>query len=256
MLADIGTSTLYTVNGIFPSSGPMPSREDIIGGISAILWAILLVPVVKYCLIALEFGTSAGEGGPFAVWTALFPPRESKTDGWRTLTTYSLATAPPSSHAITSFLHRPFVKTALFVLSLLGVALTISDGMLTPAVSVTSAVVGLSYGAPRVGNSVVGISVGILCVLFLAQPFGTKKLGLLFSPVVTIWLLINFGVGVVNISHYPGIFRALDPSRAVMLFVRTGNYDLLGGVILCITGVEALFAKCVQPFLEPARASS
>ncbi|GAA5928143.1 hypothetical protein JCM3775_002829 [Rhodotorula graminis] len=243
---DIGTSTLYTVNGIFPSSGPMPSRENIVGGISAILWAIILVPVVKYCLIALEFGTAAGEGGPFAVWTALFPPRESKTDGWRTLTTYSLATAPPSSHAVTSFLHRPFVKTALFVLSLLGVALTISDGLLTPAVSVTSAVVGLSYGAPGAASSVVGISCGILCVLFLAQPFGTKKLGLLFSPVVTIWLLINAGVGIVNITHYPGIFRAFDPSRAVMLFVRTGNYDLLGGVILCITGVEALFANLGQ----------
>ncbi|GAA5838703.1 hypothetical protein JCM9279_003833 [Rhodotorula babjevae] len=243
---DIGTSSLYCVNGLFPSSGPMPSPEDIVGGISAIIWAILLVPVVKYCLIALEFGTSAGEGGPFAVWTALFPPRESKTDGWRTLTTYSLATAPPSSHAVTSFLHRPFVKTALFVLSLLGVALTISDGMLTPAVSVTSAVVGLSYGAPGAGKSVVGISVGILCALFLAQPFGTRKLGLLFSPVVTIWLLINFGVGVVNISHHPAIFRALDPSRAVMLFVRTKNYDLLGGVILCCTGCEALFAGLGQ----------
>ncbi|GAA5889235.1 hypothetical protein JCM8208_007810 [Rhodotorula glutinis] len=243
---DVGTSPLYTVNGIFPSSGPMPSREDIVGGISAILWAIILVPVVKYCLIALEFGTTAGEGGPFAVWTALFPPRESKTDGWRTLTTYSLATAPPSSHAVTSFLHRPVVKTVLFVLSLLGVALTISDGMLTPAVSVTSAVVGLSYGAPGAASSVVGISCGILCVLFLAQPFGTKKLGLIFSPVVTLWLLINAGVGVVNISHYPGIFRAFDPSRAVMLFVRTGNYDLLGGVILCITGCEAIFASLGQ----------
>lgn len=223
----------------------MPSREDIVGGISCLLWAIILVPVVKYSCIALEFGTTAGEGGPFAVFTALFPPRESK-DGWRTLTTYSLATAPPSSHAVTSFLHRPLVKSFLFVLTLFGVALTVSDGMLTPAVSVTSAVVGISYAAPSVAQSVVGISCGILALLFLAQPFGTKKLGLLFSPIVTLWLLINAGTGIVNITHHPSIFRAFDPSRAVMLFVRTGNYDLLGGVILCITGVEALFANLGQ----------
>ncbi|GAA6002540.1 KUP/HAK/KT family potassium transporter [Rhodotorula paludigena] len=243
---DIGTSTLYTVNGLFPAAGPVPSREDVIGGISCILWAILLVPIVKYCFIALEFGTTQGEGGPFAIYTSIFPPRESKQDGWRTLTTYSLATAPPSSHAATSFLHRRIVKTVLFVLTLFGVALTVSDGMLTPAVSVTSAVTGISYAAPSVSGSVVGISCAILAVLFLVQPFGTKRLGTFFSPVVGVWLLTNAVSGVINLTQHPSIFRAFDPSRAVMLFVRTRNFDLLAGVILCITGVEALFANLGQ----------
>ncbi|GAA5820377.1 hypothetical protein JCM3770_000814 [Rhodotorula araucariae] len=243
---DIGTSTLYTLNGLFPASKPMPSREDVLGGVSCVIWAILLVPIVKYSLIALEFGTSAGEGGPFAVFSAMYPPRESKQDGWRALTTYTLATVPSSSHAATSFLHRRVVKTCLFTITLFGVALTIADGILTPAVSVTSAVVGLSYAAPKVGNSVVAISCAILALLFLVQPFGTKRLGILFSPIVCVWLAVNAVTGAVNVAHHPSIFRAFDPSRAVMLFVRTGNFDLLAGVILCITGVEALFANLGQ----------
>ncbi|BGO93261.1 hypothetical protein NBRC10512_000086 [Rhodotorula toruloides] len=243
---DIGTSTLYTLNGIFPAAGAMPSEEDIVGGVSAIVWAILLVPVIKYCLIALEFGTSHGEGGPFAVFTTLYPPRQSKQDGWRTLTTYTMATAPPSSLAATSFLHRPLIKLFLFCLTLFGVCLTVADGMLTPAVSVTSAIVGLSYGAPKAANAVVGISCGVLVVLFMVQPFGTKKIATLFSPIVLVWLGLNGICGIINIAAHPAIFRAFDPSRAVMLFVRTKNFDLLAGVILCITGVEALFANLGQ----------
>ncbi|GAA5873740.1 hypothetical protein JCM3774_000155 [Rhodotorula dairenensis] len=243
---DIGTSTLYTLNGIFPASGAAPSSEDVIGAVSTVLWAIIIVPVVKYCLIALEFGTAHGEGGPFAVYQSMYPPRESKRDGWRTLTTYTMATTPPASIGISSFLHRPWVKKFLLVLTLFGVTLTIADGMLTPAVSVTSAVVGLSYGAPKAAGSTVGISCGILVVLFLVQPFGTKRIASLFSPIVVIWLALNGVTGCINIAQYPGIFRAFDPSRAVMLFVRTKNYDILSGVILCLTGVEALFANLGQ----------
>ncbi|KAG0655829.1 hypothetical protein C6P46_000681 [Rhodotorula mucilaginosa] len=243
---DIGTSTLYTLNGIFPSSAPAPSSDDVVGAVSTVLWTILIVPVVKYCLVALEFGTAHGEGGPLAVYTTIFPPRESKREGWRTLTTYTMATTPPASIGVSSFLHRPWVKKFLFMLTLFGVTLTIADGMLTPAVSVTSAVVGLSYGAPKAAGSVVGISCGILVVLFLIQPFGTKRIASLFSPIVFIWLALNGITGCINIAQHPAIFRAFDPSRAVMLFVRTKNYDILSGVILCITGVEALFANLGQ----------
>jgi hypothetical protein len=98
----------------------------------SVLWTILIVPVVKYCLVALEFGTAHGEGGPLAVYTTIFPPRESKREGWRTLTTYTMATTPPASIGVSSFLHRPWVKKFLFMLTLFGVTLTIADGMLTP----------------------------------------------------------------------------------------------------------------------------
>ncbi|GAA6004079.1 hypothetical protein JCM10207_002415 [Rhodosporidiobolus poonsookiae] len=243
---DIGTSTLYTLNGLFPAAGPVPSREDVIGGVSTILWAIILVPIIKYCLVALEFGTGEGEGGPFAVYTSIFPPRETSDSNWNKIATYSVATSPPSSRAATRFLHRPAIRFALFVLVLFGVALTIGDGMLTPAVSVVSAVGGIAVAAPSVSDDIVGISCAILVLLFVAQALGTKRIGGAFSPIIAVWLLVNAVGGAINIAKHPAIFRAFDPSRAVMLFVRTGNYDLLNGVILAVTGVEALFANLGQ----------
>ncbi|GAA5914976.1 hypothetical protein JCM6882_001949 [Rhodosporidiobolus microsporus] len=242
---DIGTSPLYTFNGIFPEEGPVPSAEDVLGAASCIIWAFLLVPVLKYALVALEFGTREGEGGPFAVYTALFPPSEPKEDGWRTLTTYTEATSPPSSTKATRFLRRPAVKFALFALVVFGVSLTIADGMLTPAVSVRSAVTGIAVAAPSVSDtgSIVGISCAFLVVLFLLQALGTKKIAYLFSPIVSVWLLLCAVGGAINIAKHPGVFRAFDPSRAVLLFVRTDDYDLLSGVILAITGSEALFAN-------------
>ncbi|GAA5909585.1 hypothetical protein JCM6882_003462 [Rhodosporidiobolus microsporus] len=241
----MGTSTLYTINGLFPASGPLPSDEDIVSGVSCIMWAIMLVPVVKYCLIALHFGTGEGKGGPFAVYTALFPGKAAgKEDGGRSLTGYTNG-APSTAPKSTSLLHRRAPKFFLFVLVLLGVSLTIADGMLTPAVSVVSAVGGIAFAAPRVSNSdsIVGISCAILVVLFVGQAMGTKRIANLFSPIVAIWLALNAVGGAINIAQHPAIFRAFDPSRAVVLFVGAGNYDLLNGVILAITGVEALFAN-------------
>ncbi|GAA5988610.1 hypothetical protein JCM11641_005181 [Rhodosporidiobolus odoratus] len=246
VFGDLGTSSLYAMNGIFPAAGPAPDREDVIGAVSCIIWTILLVVVLKYCIVALEFGTSHGEGGPFAVYTTIFPPREPKGDGFSAITTYAEATSPPSSHKSTRILQKPVVKFSLFVLVVLGVSLTIADGMLTPAVSVTSAVAGIAVAAPAVSHSVVGISCAILVVLFLVQPWGTKKIGLAFSPILFVWFSVNAIGGAISIAKYPGIFRAFDPSRAVVLFIRTGDYDLLNGVVLAITGVEALFANLGQ----------
>ncbi|KAL8280080.1 hypothetical protein RQP46_007410 [Phenoliferia psychrophenolica] len=231
---------LYVLNGIFPSSGPAPSKEDTIGAISAIIWSITLIPLVKYAWIALEFGNRTGEGGPFAVYTALYPPPE-ETDEARDLT--HLNDAPDKSKSV---LERPLVKGFLYVWVLFATCLTISDGLLTPAVSVVSAVEGLAVGAPKVGNSIVGISCAILVVLFIFQFLGTRRVGFTFSPIVAIWLLTLAVSGIINITHFPGVFRAFDPSRGIMLFVRTGDYGLLGGVLLAITGVEAMFANLGQ----------
>lgn len=107
----------------------------------------------------------------------------------------------------------------------------------------TSAVGGIAVASPAVGNSVVPISIAILVLLFAFQPFGTRKVGVVFAPIVGGWLLIIAISGAINIASYPGIFRAFDPSRAILLFVRTKNFDLLSGVLLSITGVEAMFAK-------------
>ena len=147
-----------------------------------------------------------------------------------------------------SFFERSWFKGILFTWVLFGTCLTMSDGLLTPAVSVVSAVEGIAVAAPAVGegNKIVGISIAILAILFAIQPFGTKRVGMLFSPVIVVWNVLLLVGGIYNVAQHPGIFRAVDPSRAVMLFVRTGNFDLLSGVILAITGVEALFANLGQ----------
>lgn len=147
-----------------------------------------------------------------------------------------------------SFFERGLFKTILFAWVLFGTCLTMSDGLFTPAVSVVSAVQGIAVAAPAVGegNKIVGISIAILAILFAIQPFGTKKIGTLFSPVLVLWNLLLLVGGIYNVIQHPGVFRAIDPSRAVMLFVRTGNFDLLSGVILAVTGVEALFANLGQ----------
>ncbi|GAA6060739.1 hypothetical protein JCM10212_003783 [Sporobolomyces blumeae] len=238
---DLGTSPLYTMNGIFPAGGPAPSAEDTIGAVSCIVWALTIVVLLKYAVFALEFGTIEGEGGPFAVYTALFPPKETKGDN-RALTTYTTASLHQSFSDRVGFFHRKFVKTTLLVLALFGVGLTMADGLLTPAVSVTSAVGGIAVPFPSVSSKVVGISCAFLVLLWLLQVAGTRRIGSIFAPIMVVWFLLNLVTGAINVSHYPGIFRAFDPSRAVLLFVRTKNYDILSGVILCITGTEALFA--------------
>ncbi|GAA5888422.1 hypothetical protein JCM5296_000624 [Sporobolomyces johnsonii] len=250
---DIGTSPLYALSGLFPSRGPIPTKEDVIGGVSAILWAITLVPFIKYAAIALAFGSThsdtAGEGGPYALWCSMFPPHQNQEEGVTPgpyTDANSSADVSPSIAKAMKFFRRKTFQAIFYGLVLFGVALTISDGLLTPAVSVVSAVQGIAIASPSVGHSIVPISCAILVVLFCLQPFGTRRVGSLFAPIMCIWFILIFVSGIINVTHYPGIFRAFDPSRAVMLFVRTKNYDLLQGVILALTGVEAMFANLGQ----------
>lgn len=128
----------------------------------------------------------------------------------------------------------------------MGVSLTLADGIFTPAVSVTSAVGGIGVVQPSVLKNIQGISIAFLLTLFLSQRFGTAGLSWLFSPIAALWFLSLLLIGIYNVTTYPSIFRAFDPSRAVMLFVRTKNYDLLAGIILALTGSEAVFANLGQ----------
>ncbi|KIP04939.1 hypothetical protein PHLGIDRAFT_92762 [Phlebiopsis gigantea 11061_1 CR5-6] len=241
--SDIGTSPLYVLNGIWSPTGPVPSREDVIGGLSAIVWSLTLLPLCKYVFVCLQFGTSEGEGGTYALFQGLFPPKRNDLDDDRTLTGDSFkkfGSESPSSQ-LSSKLWWP-----LLVMSLFGTSLTLADGIFTPAVSVTSAVGGIAVAKPSVGNDVTGISIAFLVALFLVQSRGTSLLAWLFAPVTFVWLLLLAITGIVNITTFPGIWRAIDPSRAVLLFVRTRDYDLLAGVLLAVTGCEALFANLGQ----------
>ncbi|KAF7795026.1 hypothetical protein EIP86_006170 [Pleurotus ostreatoroseus] len=249
--SDLGTSPLYTLNGIWPASGPVPPKEDVIGGISTVIWALTLLPLVKYVFICLHFGTTEGEGGTFALFQGLYPPQKLITDDDSLLEHEKEKDKDDAETASDSDVDNvssrstisPKFKIPLFVWCIFGTSLTLADGIFTPAVSVTSAVQGIAVAKPSVANDVIGISCALLVVLFLAQNRGTSQLGFLFAPVTFIWLLFLFGTGIANVTTYPGIFRAFDPSRAVMLFVRTKDYDLLAGVLLALTGCEAMFAS-------------
>ncbi|KAH9066020.1 potassium transporter [Lactarius deliciosus] len=236
--SDIGTSPLYVLNGIWSSSGPVPPKDDVIGGISAIIWALTLLPLCKYVLICLRFGTHEGEGGPFALYQGIYPPKffeSTPTHDSMMAGRKERDIKPPKS------LRWPMLIWALF-----GTSLTMADGVLTAAVSVTSAVGGIAVAKPSVASHVVAISIAFLLVLFLSQPLGTARLSFVFAPITFVWLLLLAATGIYNITKYPGIFRAFDPSRAIMYFVRTGEYDTLAGVLLAITGCEALFANLGQ----------
>lgn len=240
---DIGTSPLYVLNGIFPPEGPAPSAEDALGAISAILWALTIVPLIKYSLIALEFGTGEGEGGPFALFSQMYPPEKPGSE----LALPSIASIEHVPSGATPFLSRRFVKPIMRLITLFAVALIISDGILTPAVSVSSAVSGIAIPAPSFSSKdIEGVSIAILILIFLSQRFGTNKLGMSFAPIVTVWLLLLSGIGIYNITKHPAIFRAFDPSRAILYFVRVKDLTPLSGVLLAITGVEALFANLGQ----------
>ncbi|KAF9561755.1 potassium transporter [Agrocybe pediades] len=240
--SDIGTSPLYVLNGIWPSSGPVPSKEDIIGGISAIVWSLTLLPLLKYVWISLFFGTKEGEGGSFALYQGIYPREDIDFDSDRTLTGDTIGKKElAKSRTVKETIRWPLLLWCLF-----GTALTMADGVFTPAVSVTSAVGGIAVAKPSVISDIIPISVVFLVALFFVQQFGTAKLSFLFSPIAFIWFLLLIGTGIYNITFFPGIFRAVDPSRAVLLFVRTRDYDLLAGILLAVTGCEAVFANLGQ----------
>ncbi|THV03032.1 potassium transporter [Dendrothele bispora CBS 962.96] len=238
--SDIGTSPLYVLNGIWPASQAAPSEEDIIGGVSAIIWSLTLLPLIKYVGISLQFGTLEGEGGSFALWQGIYP-KDEKDDNDRTLTGDSLGKVTTNGSRFKQAMRWP-----LLVWSLFGTALTLADGVFTPAVSVTSAVGGIAVAKPSVSDNIVPISIAFLVVLFLSQRFGTSGLGSIFAPISLLWFFALMGNGIYNITLYPEIFRAFDPSRAVLLFIRTKNYDLLAGILLAVTGCEAIFANLGQ----------
>ncbi|KAF8750061.1 potassium transporter [Rhizoctonia solani] len=250
--SDIGTSPLYVLNGIWPSSGPLPSQEDIIGGISAIIWSLTLLPMLKYVGFALSFGTKEGEGGTFALYHGLFPPNFVSDEEDRSLThdsnykSKSSAPGTPSTFSTDRLGKSSWLRWALLPWTLFGTALCLADGVFTPAVSVTSAVGGIAVAKSDVSSKVVPISIAFLIILFLPQRFGTTTISRVFAPVTMGWFLLLGITGIMNIVHYPGVFRAFDPSRAVLLFVRTKNYDMLAGVLLAVTGCEALFANLGQ----------
>ncbi|KAK3188964.1 hypothetical protein Dsin_028525 [Dipteronia sinensis] len=248
---DLGTSPLYVFYNTFPHGIKDP--EDVIGALSLIIYSLTLIPLLKYVFVVCRANDS-GQGGTFALYSLLCRhakvktiPNQHRTD--EELTTYSRSTFHEQSFAAKTkrWLERhTFRKNALLMLVLVGTCMVIGDGILTPAISVLSAAGGIKVDHPSMSNGVVVVvAVVILVGLFSMQHYGTDKVGWLFAPIVLLWFLLIGGIGLLNIWKYDSsVLKAFSPVYIYRYFKRGGRdgWTSLGGIMLSITGTEALFA--------------
>ncbi|XP_031130133.1 potassium transporter 11-like [Ipomoea triloba] len=248
---DLGTSPLYVFYNTFPHG--IEDTEDIIGALSLIIYSLTLIPLLKYVFIVCR-ASDNGQGGTFALYSLLCRhakiktiPNQHRTD--EELTTYSRNTFHEQSFAAKTkrWLEAyAFRKNALLILVLVGTCMVIGDGILTPAISVLSASGGIQVEHPKMSTDIVVlVAVLILVGLFSMQHYGTDKVGWLFAPVVLLWFLLIGGIGIFNIWKYDSsVLKAFSPVYIYRYF-RRGRKDAwtsLGGIMLSITGTEALFA--------------
>ncbi|MBP7286497.1 MAG: potassium transporter Kup [Nannocystaceae bacterium] len=213
---DIGTSPLYAIRECFaPEQGLVVGRPDVLGVLSLVFWSLVLVISLKYLVFVLR-ADNHGEGGILALLALVVPKGRS--------------------HGT----HRRWLAGV----GLFGAALLYGDGMLTPAISVLSAVEGLAIVAPGLSPWVVPVTVAILLGLFAVQPFGTAKVGAVFGPVTIVWFLALGAMGIGGILRAPEVLLAVDPRWALGMFADHGvtAFAVLGVVFLVVTGGEALYA--------------
>ncbi|WP_371748160.1 potassium transporter Kup [Cupriavidus sp. AcVe19-6a] len=213
---DIGTSPLYAVKETFsPAHGIPLTPENIIGGISAIFWALMVVVSLKYVILIMR-ASNKGEGGIMA------------------LLALSVSSVKKQGRSITPIL----------VAGLIGASLFYGDAVLTPAISVLSAVEGLEVGTTAFKPYVLPIAVGVLLALFLIQRHGTAAIGALFGPIMVLWFFALAAAGVYSIIRHPTILAALNPLHALGFLTQHGfaSFVVLGAVLLAFTGAEALYA--------------
>jgi KUP system potassium uptake protein len=217
VFGDIGTSPLYALQTAFTANDRAvgTSETEVYGVISLVFWTITLVVSVKYVSFVMR-ADNGGEGGILAL-TAL-------VQGAR--------------------LRSARAKVILIVLGILGASLFYGDGMITPAISVLSAVEGLEVADPGLDHLVVPFAVAVLVGLFVIQRFGTGAVGRLFGPVMVVWFVVLAALGIDQIAQDPDVLRALSPSYAVEFFADHGDvaFVALGSVVLVVTGAEALYA--------------
>lgn len=248
---DLGTSPLYVYHSTFPDG--IGDKENLIGVLSLIIYSLTLIPLLKYAFIVMRANDN-GEGGTFALYSLICRhtkvntiPSQHPTD--QALTTYSRHPVDDNSLAgkTKRWLEAKLYRQKLLVLLVLvGTCMLIGDGILTPAISVLSSVGGIKVNYPHLNDGwVVIIACIILVGLFSVQRFGTDKVGWLFAPVVLVWLISIGSIGVYNaIKHDSTVFRAFSPFYIIRYFInnKKKSWVSLGGVLLSITGTEALYA--------------
>ena len=211
---DIGTSPLYTLREIFVQGGIQPDPGSILGALSLIFWTLFMVVTVKYVIFVLR-ADNKGEGGILAL-TALALRR--RKEGRRSV--------------------------MLLTLGVIGAALFYGDCVITPAISVLSAIEGLEIITPKLHPWVVPIVLLVLIALFVVQRSGTERVGTLFGPVMLIWFTTLGLLGALQIIAHPDVLLAISPHHAVAFLAHQGwtGFVILGAVVLCVTGGEALYA--------------
>jgi KUP system potassium uptake protein len=215
VFGDIGTSPVYTFRECFdPIYGVALSPENVLGILSLIVWALLLVVAIKYVLLIMR-ADNQGEGGILAL----------------------LALAQQAART-------PRLRNILIVVAMAGGALFYGDSMITPAISVLSAIEGIGVGTPALQRYVVPVTVMVLVLLFVVQRRGTATVGHLFGPVMLLWFGVIAADGLLRVVEAPQVLSALNPAHAVGIFITSPlrGFVVLGAVALAITGGEALYA--------------
>ncbi|MEQ8363700.1 MAG: KUP/HAK/KT family potassium transporter [Cyclobacteriaceae bacterium] len=201
---DIGTSPLYVFKAIVGES--IITEDLVLGGVSCVFWTLTLITSIKYVYLALN-ADNKGEGGIFALYALV----------------------------------RKYKAKWVVYLAIIGCATLISDGFITPAISISSAVEGLTINNPNIPT--VPIVIAILILLFFFQQFGTSVVGKTFGPIMMVWFITLGVFGMIHLSQNPTVLKALNPMYAINLLVNyPGGFWLLGAVFLCTTGAEALYS--------------
>ena len=222
VFGDIGTSPLYTLKTVLALTGDIHHPQAILGSLSLIIWTLIMVTTVKYVTIAMRVDND-GEGGILALMSLL-----------------GVKLKP-----------RP----AIVAVGLMGAALIYGDGAITPAISVLSALEGLNIITPSFQPYILPAAVTILIALFAIQPKGTARIGKAFGPVMALWFLVIGTLGVWGITQHPSVLRAINPIYGMDYLLSNGvtGFLVLGGVFLCVTGAEALYADMGHFGARPIR---
>ena len=212
---DIGTSPLYALKQAVAAGGP-PTPDAITGVVSLILWSLIVIVSLKYAILLLR-ADNHGEGGIMAL-LALIDARNAPARSWR---------------------------ASLLIFGLIGAALLYGDGVITPAISVLSAVEGVKLYAPQLAPMVVPVSIAILFALFLVQRKGTQFIGDIFGPVMLLWFGVIGLLGLRGIIMSPSILAAVNPLHGLLYLIKAGpgiGFAVLGAAFLAVTGAEAMYA--------------
>jgi len=212
---DIGTSPLYTMQQTFGVHGIAPTQTNVLGVLSLVFWSLVLIVAVKYAGFIMR-ADNKGEGGIMAL----------------------------SALAQRTMRDKPRVRWTIMILGLFGASLFFGDGVITPAMSVLSAVEGLEVAVPQWGHYMVPLAAVIIVALFYFQSHGTGRVGAVFGPIMILWFGSLVVFGMMHIVRHPQVMVALSPYYALNFFETNGwtAFFSLGTVVLCITGAEALYA--------------